>query len=237
MSEFSASMHLQSATLEDAVALLRAAQVPGYVFPANDRWVPFVYSAGAHVGSKENFERIVGANRGLLLTYDYAADHGCWVGVYRGPARIARIEALFEVQRTAFEPAEFVRLGLLSVTDAEAIGLWIASAHRWEARPDENAHIVAEKLGLSRYAWFAHAYECDADSPDEERVEVDALGNVKTFSTASGTDLDIDELLRSLPPTKKSAAAVASERRAAAAPAPARKATLKAKAKPATKKR
>jgi hypothetical protein len=196
VSEFSDSFHLRATDPADAIALLRAAGVAGSVFPAENGWVSFVFERGSGIGTKELAERVFTANKGLLVDYSYAADHGCWVAVYLGAERVARLTVSFETPSRSFDREAFLRLGLLAPAGADAIERWMHGDQR------TGDYVVAKQLGLPRYRWFARRYELD--EPSEGGVEVDADGSVRTHEEALKDE--IEELLRTLPPTKKPAA-------------------------------
>jgi hypothetical protein len=196
VSEFSDSFHLRSSDPADAIALLRAARVAGSVFPAENGWVSFVFERGTRIGTKELAERVFAANKGLLVDYAYAADHGCWVSVYRGPERVARLSVSFETPTCSFDREAFLELRLLTLAGADAIERWM----RHDQGPRD--YVVAKQLGLPRYRWFARRYE--VEEPSEGAVEVDADGRVRTREEVLGDE--IEDLLRTLPPTKKPAA-------------------------------
>jgi hypothetical protein len=196
VSEFSDSFHLRTNDPADVIAMLRAAKVAGSVFPAQNGWVSFVFERGLRVGSNELAERVFAANKGLLVDYAYAEDHGCWVSVYRGPERVARLVCSFETPRRSFDRAAFLELGLLTPASADAIERWMRQGHR------SRDYVVAKQLELPRYRWFARRYE--VDEPSEDGIEVDAEGHAQTNEEASNDE--IEDLLRTLPPTKKPAA-------------------------------
>jgi hypothetical protein len=198
VSEFSDSFHLRTNDSADAIALLRAAGVPGSVFPAKTGWVSFVFERGMRVGTNELADRVFAANKGLLVDYAYAADHGCWVSVYRGPERVARLRVSFETPSRSFDREALLQLGLLTPAGADAIDGWM----REEQRSRE--YVVAEQLGLPRYRWFARRYE--VEEPSEGGVEVDADGRVRSQKEA--LEDEIEELLRTLPPTRKRLGAI-----------------------------
>jgi hypothetical protein len=78
-------------------------------------WVPFVFPLGSQLGLEDLVERVVAANRGLLVRYAYAGDHGCSALVYRGPTRVAELVVSFESKKPGrFDRAKFVELGLLN---------------------------------------------------------------------------------------------------------------------------
>jgi hypothetical protein len=146
VSEFSESLHLRTGDPSDAAALLGAAGVAGYLFPPASGWVSFVYDAD-EPPAHERFDRIVKANRGLLVHWDYAEDHGCNVTLYEGSKRAGRLKVSFESTRSTFDRAAFVDRGLLSPAAAERIERWLAHA--------VPAYTAAEALGLPHYRWLA----------------------------------------------------------------------------------
>lgn len=180
MSEFSESVHLRTENPYDAVDLLKRARVAGYVFPAHRGWVSFVHAQGAaRVGDPDNRARLEEANRGVLLFYDYAADHGCWVQINEGNKPVGRFKASFEKPSARFDRGAFERLGLVSSAGANEIEQWMKRAHIFHERSSTNAYVIAERLGLPRYKWFSYRSELDAENVDPERIEVSADGKVK----------------------------------------------------------
>lgn len=173
MSEFSESFHLKSDDAQDAVALLSAARVPGFVAPAKNGWVSFVYEPD-EPPAKDHFDAIVAAARGTLVHYDFAEDHGCTVTVYVDGKRKARARVSFESRRTSFDRDVFVKMGLLKARGADAIQEWLGFA--------VPGHVVAEQLGLPYSAWFSYEYarrRRDQDEPGmRDFVEVDEGGRV-----------------------------------------------------------
>src|SRR4029079_9026049 len=86
-------------------------------------------------------------NKGLLVHYDYANDHGCWVTVHDGKKPVARIKAAFDRPNAAFDRATFEKLGILTPIGAQAVDAWVKRAHVWHER-SRTPHLVAERLGL-----------------------------------------------------------------------------------------
>jgi hypothetical protein len=173
MGELSESGHLRSENPEHAVALLKRAKVPGFVFPARNGWVSFVYPPG-----DENRFDVEQANEKLLLLYEYAADHGCWVTVYEGKKPLTRLKAAFDRPNALFDRRVFESLELLSPAGSVAVDAWIKRAHVPHER-SRAPHLVAERLHLPRYAWFSHLAEVSNAQPDAQRIEVLANGTVK----------------------------------------------------------
>jgi hypothetical protein len=173
VSELSESGHLQSENAEHAVALLKRAKVPGYVFPSRNGWVSFVYPPG-----DENRFDLAQANEKLLVLYEYAADHGCWVTVYQAKKPITRLKAAFDRPNALFDRRAFESLEVLSPAGAAAVEVWVRRAHLLHERV-RAPHLVAERLHLPRYAWFSHLSERTSANPDPQRIEVLENGSVK----------------------------------------------------------
>ncbi len=173
MSEVSESLHLRSENPKDAVALLKRAEVAGFVFPPRNGWVSIVCT----LSSEDRF-MLEQENKGLLLFYDYAAEHGCWVNLHEGKKRIARISAPFQQPKPVFERAPFEKLGLVVAAGAVAIDQWVKRAHVWHER-QRTPYVVAERLHLPRFQLFSYASEAARSDPDPERIAVSADGKVK----------------------------------------------------------
>jgi hypothetical protein len=239
MSEFSESLFIRSNTIQSAIDLLRAARVAGYAFPSENGWVPVAYSRGAHAGETRNLQSILAANPGELLHYSYAEDHGCWVDLYERDVCVGRLKASFEQQNARFDRGEFVSRRLLTNESADATEAWVASAHRYDARKERDEYIVARALGLPRFAWFSYEYELTTDAPDEARIEIDREGQARDRAVA--LEAEIDDLLATLPPTRKRLPAEAPPKPAQTAPkkkvAAEKKASVAKKAPPRKRRR
>lgn len=192
MSEDSASFHLRTSNPAHAVELLRRARVPGFVFPPGNGFVTFVCPR-----DEATREAVTTANLGLLFEYAYAADHGCSVSVYERDVKVASLRARFEEQRARFDRDAFIDIGLVDVRAANAIAEWV----RGEGADDAREHLVAKKLGLPRFAWLSYRYARADEAPIAGRVEVDRRGRTRTAEDAARAE--IDELLATLPPTRK----------------------------------
>ncbi len=173
MPELSESGHLRTENVEHAVALLRRAKLPGFVFPARNGWVSFVYPPG-----DENRFDLEQANERLLLLYEYASEHGCWVTVYQGKKPVTRLKAAFDRPNAVFDRKTFESLELASPVGAAAIEAWVKRAHVPHERSRE-PHLVAERLHLPRHAWFSYLSEQTKTPADPQRIEVLANGTVK----------------------------------------------------------
>jgi hypothetical protein len=171
--ELSESGHLRTENAEHAVALLKRAKVPGFVFPARNGWVSFVYPPG----DESRFD-LAQANEKLLILYEYAADQGCWVTVYDAKKPITRLRVAFDRPNSAFDRRAFESFELVSPAGASAVEAWSKRAHLLHERVSA-PYLVAERLHLPRYAWFSFAAEQTKAQPEAQRIEVRANGTVK----------------------------------------------------------
>jgi hypothetical protein len=124
-----------------------------------------------HLGVQASYHAVLDANEaasGLLLHYSYAADHGCFVKVFRGSHLVARLKASFEGGAPAFDVKTFIELGLLTKAKAMAIARWFDGDLEDDDRSDDYA--VAREFGLTKYRWFSFRYESDKDDP--KRIEI-----------------------------------------------------------------
>jgi hypothetical protein len=223
VAEVSESAHLRTDNPEHAVALLRRAKLPGYVFPARNGWVTFVYPPG-----DENRFDLEQANERLLLLYEYAADLGCWVTVYEGKKPVTRLRAQFDRPNPAFDRAIFEKLELLTPISANAVAQWTKTAHNaFERR--KAPYFIAERLQLPRYQWLSFLSEQTKELPDAQRIEVQKNGTVKRPKKPSAPHV-------ALPSTTKAKAKTSSKKKSKApAKNPANKAAKNSANKPATK--
>jgi hypothetical protein len=196
MSEYSESFHLHATSPEDAIALLRRAKVPGYVFPPENGFVTFVCPH-----DKALHQAVLAANTGRLLDYSFATDHGCRVDVYDRDAKVASLAVDFDDQSARFERTRFVALGLLGEDDAEVVAAWMRGSSDDEARIGRQAHVIARKLHLPYFAWLSYEYAQTDETPPEGRIEVNREGHARSVEDTERDD--IDELLATLPPTRK----------------------------------
>lgn len=174
MGELSESGHLRTTNPEHAVALLKRAKLPGYVFPERNGWVTFVYPPG-----DENRFDLEQANERLLLLYEFAADLGCWVTLYNGKKPITRLKASFDRPNFAFDRKPFVELELLAPLSAATVESWVRRAHV-PAERNRAPYLVAERLHLPRYQWLSFlAEQSKPAAADPQRIEVLSNGTVK----------------------------------------------------------
>ena len=101
--------------------------------------------------------KVLSANRGLLIVYRYAEDHGVWIDLYKGDAEIAEFALewgpdFFDegLVRGRFDAAAWLKAGLLDMQRA-AVLQRLADGMSEGGRPaDPNE--VARLFGLTRFA-------------------------------------------------------------------------------------
>ncbi|MCB9653749.1 MAG: hypothetical protein H6729_06425 [Deltaproteobacteria bacterium] len=148
MSEFCESIYLGSDSERDGIELLRSARVAGCVLPPKSGWLQIAYENSlTRTGTNEGLGRIIAANRGRLIHYVFAEDHGCSLHLYDNALCVSRLDASFEGGRTRFERAAFVRLGLLTEAAADEVARWLAGDEQLGPEPD---HTIARAIGLPR---------------------------------------------------------------------------------------
>lgn len=184
MSEFSESLHLRTEDPAAAVELLRRARVRGYVLSPSEAaslgfvssnkaaWVPITIAPDEPPG-RAQFDRVIAANEGTLVFWDYAEDHGCNVSLYEGSRRVGRIRVSFESRLHSFDRDVFVDRGLIDAKGAARIEEWLRHA--------VPGTVVAEELGLLQYRWLSFDVVRkgrDAGKGYERAIELDARGRV-----------------------------------------------------------
>jgi hypothetical protein len=159
MREFSASYHLRSERCEDAVELLRRANLKGYVFPPSYGWVTFL----AADGTFKPDQKIVAATKHGLLHYFSAEDHGWGFTLFdQGKPACAYNcgwDPHFTVDAAKYSRAELERL--VPFTDTILL-----DEFEQEMRPggytdvvgSEHSKTFARAVGLEHYDWVAYHY-------------------------------------------------------------------------------
>lgn len=159
MSEFSESLHLRTRSASAAANLLRRAGAVGFVLPPLGGFCAIAVKRGS-------LDRVVAANRGTLLAYDYAGDHGCSIAAYVGTERVARLSMSFETPRRRFDRSAFVTRKLLTERAASELQKTL------DGDGVPGAAELARPFGITRFRWFSYDYERSATFPAEGRVHV-----------------------------------------------------------------
>jgi len=140
MSEFSDSLHVVDRAPEAVATVLRTLGVVAAVLPRVGRHTTVL------VG-RADVPKVRATLRGLMMMYEYAADHGLSVTLFRGDAELARIARSFEGGKVRFDREPWMEAGLLD--DEEAVALEEA------LQSDECAAGVASALGLRDAEWVS----------------------------------------------------------------------------------
>ncbi len=185
MSEFSESLHVRSSSRQDAVSLLERADGRGIVYAPAGGWVSFVCGAlpadvadvvaarpdvppmvaewmALQEARKAMVRRMVALEAPPLLHYAYAADHECLVVLYVSGRAVGKLEVSFEEPRVQFDPAPFVKHGILSEAASAELAAWCASPSSVE-----EPHIAARCFGLTNFAWLSFDYAVESERPPD----------------------------------------------------------------------
>ena len=134
MSDFSKYLLFQRAA--EPGALLARLGVTGIVVPNRDPWLLVVSTAHERVRDESP----------LVLEVDYAADHGLYLGLFARGHRVAKLTAESEVgRRASFEPAPWVKHGLLKPAGSQAITRLLA---RDDWHHEDVRDVAAKRLGF-----------------------------------------------------------------------------------------
>jgi|GEM_PF-1753920 hypothetical protein len=193
MSEFSQSYHLLGG-VEAAVELINRAGEQGLVFDNDGRWTTFVISGDQFVPS----DAIVEANKDTLVHYVYAEDHGWSLSIFKQSALIFNYNCswdnLEDFELTEEEVAEMYDSGQLQAPADEIFDLQVVKQLIEEAGNDAadlealftedeeaifametpSAYQIAERLGISNYAWISAEYVDEEDEIYQNVIRVKA---------------------------------------------------------------
>jgi len=171
MSEFSESFHLRSDNQQDGVELLKKAGFKGAVFSPVRGWVTVIPDSGL----LEAVEQMAAANKGLLLHYLYAEDHGWQFALYENDNQISKYECGWPdelvIEDSGVNQSAMVKLlaeesrqaemeNILHPEDLEAI-IAYPPAYRF-----------ANLVGLEHYEWLAGSYLDNVEERDPNVIIV-----------------------------------------------------------------
>lgn len=173
MSEFSNSLHLVATDQQDGVDLLRASEISGWVFPPTNGWVTIVVDEDMLIPAPPD---VVAANRGLLLDYLNAVDHGWMFRLFRGPAQLQGYECSWEDAVEANTdgldlPGLVETLSVATGRDLDAAYLrTLLFVERFDdILPDypggNPGHEFAATVGLTHFEWLSGHYMRLPDAP------------------------------------------------------------------------
>ena len=159
MSEFSESYHLRTERAEDAIELLRRAQLKGYVFQPTSGWVTFV----AEGGEFEPDPRIVAAANHPLLHYVSAEDHCRSFNLFNGANAVSGYHCGWDDDIT-FDDSMYSRDALEQfVPSVQPALLDELEQHLHpkefdEVLDSEPSKLFAQALELEHYEWLSFDY-------------------------------------------------------------------------------
>lgn len=174
MSEFSESYHLRTSDTNAAVELLKRAGRKGYVFPAENGWVTLV----AEQNTFEPDPAVVGANRGLLLHYVSAEDHGWSFSLFDSTEEKCRFSCQWEneveIDPSRYAPENLVRLGF--EIDPEELQRIVSLDTIEQVFEQAPAAGFAQLVRLPHYEWLSFDYVArdrqNGDGEWPEAIEV-----------------------------------------------------------------
>lgn len=179
MSEFSESYHLRCDDQDEGVSLLKRAGLSGFVFPSNNNWITVL----AEDGEFELNKSLVHANRGLMLHYVFAEDHGWGFAIVEDDQVKCQYGCYWEDDIRTHNSRLDIDIVRPLITPEPAAPVDTFSLHRFFAGPksiddlvglpEPQAYTFAKMLELPRYSWLSHNYLChdfDPDSLDFEGV-------------------------------------------------------------------
>ncbi len=171
MSEFSESFHLKSDSQQDGENLLRKAGLTGAIFSPVRGWVTIVPETEMY----EAVDKMVAANRGLLLHYLYAEDHGWQFALYRDNNVICKYECGWDtelaINDSDLNQAEIVSL-LTYKTCEEELESILHPENLDAIITDPPAYRFANRIGLEHYEWLAGSYLDEIEERDPNVILV-----------------------------------------------------------------
>ncbi|MEJ6949658.1 ankyrin repeat domain-containing protein [Natronospora cellulosivora (SeqCode)] len=161
MSEFTECYHLRTDNQKDAAVLLKRSGLNGYVFPPANNWVTLV-------SEKYEFSEnpdLIHNNKGLLLHFAYAKDHGWFFTIYEGSKEICHYHYIWETgDEDGSRLNEKIIYDLIQEEELKKFDI---------ERPDiktiiEDPQGFAEIIGLTNYEWISYHYIDEDYEPSNE---------------------------------------------------------------------
>lgn len=175
MSEFSDSLHVVDRDPEAVATVLRKLDVVAAVLPRVGRFTTVL------VG-RADLPKLRATLRGMMIVYEYAADHGLSATLFRGDAELARLARSFEGGRVRFDREAWMEAGLLDAEEAVAV--------EEALQTDECAAGVASALGLRDVEWVSGREVTDRLAKLRERFPGIIVVGIEDYS-ALGTSIRI----------------------------------------------
>ena len=139
MSEFSDSLHVVDGDNARIATALRALGVTAAILPRVGRHVTVL-------AGRTDLARVRAA-LGLVILYEYAADHGISAALFRGDEEVARIARSFENTRVRFDARPWIEAGVIESAHAREIEAALES--------NEGASGITVALGLHDVDWLS----------------------------------------------------------------------------------
>lgn len=170
MSEFSESYHLRTERIEDAIDLLRQAELKGYVYQPVNGWVTFL----ADESSFQPDERIISAARQPLLHYVCAEDHG-WSFELFDHAKVVCSFGCDWNNDIEIDDRNYSRAVLERYVPSAQPGLLDNFDQHMRPKDFDElyesgpAKLFAQAMGLEHYDWLAYDYMANdySESPED----------------------------------------------------------------------
>ncbi|UJF36032.1 hypothetical protein [Paenibacillus hexagrammi] len=154
MSQFSESYHFRGEDRQEVVKLLQESQLEGYILPDKQGWVTFVVK-------ESNFEplpAIIRNNRGVLLHYVYAEDHGWSLFLFQDEREVSRYICNWDdeirIDNLGMDIQAFFNLGLIHESNFQAE--WLQPQSFEELFDTEPCYKMAQALGIAYYDWISY---------------------------------------------------------------------------------
>lgn len=159
MSEFSESYHLKDAATGDGVRLLRSAGRRGFVVPERNGWVAICPEGGLF----EVDPKLVEHNRGILLHYTHAEDHGWSFSLFDGTQSLGSYscewtEDLLVLHSFELPTVERLLGPVFSGLGDEETRRLLQPADIDELISAKPAETFAKRVGLSHFEWTSFDY-------------------------------------------------------------------------------
>jgi hypothetical protein len=171
MSEFSESYHLKSENQKDGENLLRKAGLTGAVFSPIRGWVTIVPDTEMF----KSIEQMVSANKGLLLYYLYAEDHGWQFALYRDNSAICKYECAWneelEINDSDLNQSEILPLLINKSSEGELESILRPKTIE-DIIVESPAYRFANIIGLEHYEWLAGSYLDEVEERDPNVIFV-----------------------------------------------------------------
>jgi len=171
MSEFSESFHLRSNSQQDGEDLLKRAGLKGAVFSPVRGWVTVVPDSELY----EAVDQMIAANKGLLLHYLHAEDHGWQFALYKGNKAVCQYECGWdpELAINDSDMNQSVLVPLLVEESCErALESILHPADLDAVIMDPPAYRFANVVGLEHYEWLSGGYLDEVKERDPKVIIV-----------------------------------------------------------------